>query len=63
MVVLLALGAMSLGPMVILAAIVLVQKLWSRGENFSRLVGVASLALAVATIWIPDLAPGFRPSM
>jgi predicted metal-binding membrane protein len=63
MVVLLALGAMSLGPMVILAAIVLVEKLWSRGENFSRLVGVASLALAVATIWIPDLAPGFRPSM
>ncbi len=63
MVVLLALGAMSLVPMVILAAIVLVEKLWSRGEDFSRLVGVASLALAVATIWIPDLAPGFRATM
>ena len=63
MVVLLALGAMSVVPMVVVAAVVLTEKLWSKGENFSRLVGIASLALAVATIWIPDLAPGFRPSM
>ena len=63
MVVLLALGAMSVVPMVILAAVVLTEKLWSKGEDFSRLVGVASLALAVATIWFPDLAAGFRPSM
>jgi predicted metal-binding membrane protein len=60
MVVLLALGAMSIVPMVVLAAIVMTEKLSSKGENFSRLVGVASLALAVATIWIPGLAPGFR---
>lgn len=60
MVVLLALGAMSIVPMVILAAIVMIEKLSIRGETFSRLVGVASLALAVATIWIPGLAPGFR---
>jgi predicted metal-binding membrane protein len=63
MVVLLALGAMSVVPMLALAAVVLTEKLWSRGEDFSRLVGIASLALAVATIWLPDLAPGFRPSM
>jgi predicted metal-binding membrane protein len=63
MVVLLALGAMNVVPMVILAAVVLTEKLWSKGEDFSRLVGVASLALAVATIWLPDLAAGFRPSM
>lgn len=63
MVVLLALGAMSIVPMVILAAIVMTEKLSTKGENFSRLVGVASLALGVATVWIPDLAPGFRPSM
>jgi predicted metal-binding membrane protein len=63
MVVLLALGAMSVVPMVILAGVVLTEKLWSKGENFSPLVGVASLALAVATIWLPDLAAGFRPSM
>lgn len=60
MVVLLALGAMSVVPMLILAAVVITEKLWSKGESFSRLVGVASLILAVATIWIPGLAPGFR---
>jgi len=54
---------MSVVPMLVLAAVVMTEKLWSKGENFSPLVGIASLALAVATIWIPDLAPGFRPSM
>ena len=60
MVVLLALGAMSIVPMVLVAAIVITEKLWIKGENFSRLVGVASLALALVTIWVPGLAPGFR---
>jgi predicted metal-binding membrane protein len=63
MVVLLALGAMSVVPMLILATVVLTEKLWSRGEAFSRVVGIACLALAVATIWIPDLAPGFITAM
>ena len=63
MVVLLALGAMSVVPMLVLAAVVITEKLWSKGETFSRLVGIASLGLAFAAIWIPDLAPGFRPSM
>jgi predicted metal-binding membrane protein len=63
MVVLLALGAMSVVPMLILAAVVVTEKLWSKGERFSRLVGIASLALAVATIWFPVLAAGFSPTM
>jgi predicted metal-binding membrane protein len=63
MVVLLALGAMSIVPMLILATVVLIEKLWSNGEAFSRLVGVACLGLAVASIWIPGLAPGFVTSM
>lgn len=63
MVVLLAFGAMSVVPMLILASVVLAEKLWSRGELFSRLVGTVSLGLAVATIWIPELAPGFMPRM
>jgi hypothetical protein len=54
---------MSIVPMVVLAAVVLTEKLWSKGESFSLFVGVASLGLAVATIWMPGLAPGFRPSM
>lgn len=62
MVVLLALGAMSVVPILILASVVLLEKLWSRGEAFSRLVGVACLVLAVATIWVPALAPGFQPA-
>ena len=62
MVVLLALGAMSVVPMLIVATVVITEKLWSRGEAFSRLVGVACLVLAVATIWIPELAPGFMTS-
>jgi predicted metal-binding membrane protein len=63
MVVLLALGAMSVVPMLILAAVVITEKLWSKGETFARFVGVASLVLAVATIWLPGLAPGFLPGM
>ena len=62
MVVLLALGAMSVVPMLILAVVVITEKLWSKGEAFSRLVGVACLVLAVGTIWIPALAPGFSAS-
>ena len=63
MIVLLALGAMSVVPMLILATVVITEKLWSKGEAFSRVVGVVCLALAVATIWIPELAPGFIASM
>jgi predicted metal-binding membrane protein len=63
MIVLLALGAMSIIPMLILAAVVITEKLWSRGEAFARVVGVACLCLAIATIWIPGLAPGFMPTM
>jgi predicted metal-binding membrane protein len=63
MVVLLALGAMSVIPMLILATVVITEKLWSKGEAFSRLVGVACLGLAVASIWIPGLAPGFMTSV
>lgn len=63
MVVLLALGAMSVVPMLVLAVVVLAEKLWSRGEGFSRVVGVTCLVLAVATVWVPGLAPGFQPGM
>ena len=63
MIVLLALGAMSVIPMLILATVVITEKLWTRREAFSRVVGVACLALAVATIWTPGLAPGFIASM
>jgi predicted metal-binding membrane protein len=63
MIVLLALGAMSVVPLLIVATVVLTEKVWTRGEAFSRIVGVVSLGLAFATIWIPELAPGFSPRM
>ena len=59
-VVLIAVGVMNLAAMVVLAAVVLLEKLWSRGVAFSRAVGVLALVLAVAVIWLPELAPGLH---
>jgi predicted metal-binding membrane protein len=53
-----AFGVMNLWAMLGLATIVATEKLWSRGVLLSRAVGVASLALAVAVIFVPELAPG-----
>jgi predicted metal-binding membrane protein len=54
------LGVMNLAAMVALAAVVLAEKLWVHGELLARVVGVAALALAVAVIWVPALAPGLH---
>ena len=53
-------GVMNLAAMVVLAAVVLAEKLWARGELLARMVGVAALGLAVAVIWVPELAPGLH---
>jgi hypothetical protein len=42
----------------LLTMVVLAEKLWVRGEALARVVGIAALALAVAVIWVPALAPG-----
>jgi len=60
MVLLIALGLMNVIAMVGLAALVLIEKLWRWGPAAGRLAGVASLALAAATIWLPWLAPGLH---
>jgi len=44
--------------MVVLAAVILVEKYWSRGPAFSRVVAAAAVVLAVAAIWVPALSPG-----
>jgi predicted metal-binding membrane protein len=54
------LGVMNLTAMVVLAAVVLAEKLWVHGELLARAVGVAALAVAVAVIWVPELAPGLH---
>jgi predicted metal-binding membrane protein len=53
-------GVMNLAAMVVLAVVVLAEKLWAHGELLARVVGVAALALAVAVIWVPALAPGLH---
>ena len=60
MVILIAVGVMNVAAMLGLAALVLVEKLWARGPLAGRLAGVAALALAAATIWLPWLAPGLH---
>jgi predicted metal-binding membrane protein len=60
MIILIALGVMNIAAMVGLAALVLVEKVWKLGVLTSRVAGLAALALAVATIWYPWLAPGLH---
>lgn len=57
-----ALGLMNFGAMLILAVVITVEKVWVRGEMFSYAVGAACLALAVAVMWFPQLAPGLLNS-
>jgi len=60
MLILIAVGVMNIAAMVGLAALILIEKLWRWGPLASRLAGIALLALAVATIWLPWLAPGLH---
>ncbi|MEU5010926.1 DUF2182 domain-containing protein [Streptomyces sp. NPDC021749] len=58
MVLLAAFGLMNLWAMVVLAAVITAEKRVPAGRLVARAVGLASLALAVAVIWVPQLAPG-----
>jgi predicted metal-binding membrane protein len=60
MVILIAVGVMNVAAMVGLAALVLIEKVWTWGPVAGRLAGAAALGLAVATIWLPWLAPGLH---
>lgn len=60
MVILIAVGVMNVVAMVALAALVLIEKVWIHGVAFGRLAGAAALALALAAIWFPWLAPGLH---
>ena len=56
-------GFMNLWAMVVLATLVGIEKLWSRGETFARVTGVVALGLAVAVIFEPSLAPSLDGGM
>lgn len=61
MALLVAFGLMNLAAMIVLAAVVLVEKTGPWGRRFSVAVGFLSLALAVITVFQPHLAPGLQP--
>ena len=58
-----AFGVMNVLVMVALAAVVLVEKLWTHGQAFARTTGAVALVLAVAVVWVPSLAPGLHAGM
>jgi predicted metal-binding membrane protein len=60
MVILIAVGVMNLLAMVALAALILAEKAWPRGEVIARITGVAAIGLAFAIVWLPWLAPGLQ---
>ena len=62
MLILVAVGVMNVAAMIGLAAVVLAEKISPRGPAIGRLAGIAALALAVVTIWLPWLAPGLHPA-
>jgi predicted metal-binding membrane protein len=59
---LVAFGLMNVVAMVVLAGVVLVEKVWPYGPGFARAVGVVAAACAVLVIWVPGLAPGLEQS-
>ncbi|WP_225839573.1 DUF2182 domain-containing protein [Streptomyces sp. NK08204] len=58
MVLLAAFGVMNPWAMVVLTAVITVEKLAPAGRLVARAVGIVSIALAVAVFWVPALAPG-----
>jgi predicted metal-binding membrane protein len=60
MVLLLVFGLMNLLAMVVVAAVVFAERTVSWGPRLGRLVGWAALALAVAVVFRPELAPALH---
>jgi predicted metal-binding membrane protein len=62
MVLMFAFGTMNVGAMAAIAIVVAAEKLWTQGSWFSYAIGAVCLLLAVAVIWLPQLAPGVTTS-
>jgi predicted metal-binding membrane protein len=61
MALLVAFGLMNVIAMVVLAGAVFAEKTWVWGPQFSRVLGITALGLAVAVVFAPGLAPGLHP--
>jgi predicted metal-binding membrane protein len=55
-------GLMNLAYMVVLSAVILGEKSFTRGWQFSRVLGVIALSLAVLVVFVPGVAPGLHTS-
>lgn len=62
MVLLIAFGLMNLAAMVVLSAVVLMEKVSPWGFRFSRALGIVALVLAVVVVFEPSLASGLHPA-
>ena len=62
MTLMLAFGLMNVWAMVVLTAVVMVEKTSTRGQTFRRILGAVALALAVLVLVLPGLAPGLHQS-
>lgn len=58
MLLMVAFGVMNLLAMVALAGVIALEKQWRHGAVVAKATGALSLALAVAVIFVPELAPG-----
>ena len=62
MALLVAFGLMNLAAMIVLAAVVVIEKTGPWGRRFSRTLGIVALVLAVVVVFQPHLAPGLQPA-
>lgn len=60
MLILIAAGLMNVFIMLVLAAAILVEKYLPNGVWFSRAVAMVTIVAGVASLWLPQLAPGIR---
>ena len=63
MLLLFAFGTMSLLAALSLCVLLVVEKLAPVGRQFSRLVGLVALGLAVVALFVSAIAPGLSPMM
>lgn len=56
-------GVMNVLAMAALAIVVGIEKLWARGIGFARVVGGVSAVLAVAVLFVPEIAVGLGGGM
>ena len=60
MLILVAVGVMNIPVMVLIAVAIFAEKLWSRGQWLSKLIGVGLLLLATAMPFHPGLSPALH---